>query len=114
MQLHRLNIHARKNETSGDQTVTRKAHKNRVFIISPLSAQSIWVKVEFWVKVKFWVKVELWVKIISKVTVVVKANVCVIASGFARWSMSVCVCLHLASPDVPVDSADGASSGLIR
>ena len=38
----------------------------------------------------------------------------VVASGFARWSMSVCVWLHLASPDVSVDSADGASSGLIR
>jgi len=29
---------------------TRKAHKNRVFIINPLSATSIWVKVEIWVK----------------------------------------------------------------
>ena len=45
----------------------------------------------------------------SKVKVVVKVNVCVVASGFARWSMSVCVWLHLASPDVSVDSADGAS-----
>ena len=36
----------------------------------------------------------------SKVKVVVKVNVCVM--------------LHLASPDVSVDSADGASSGLIR
>ena len=37
---------------------TRKAHKNTVFIINPLSATPIWVKVEFWVKVKFWVKFE--------------------------------------------------------
>ena len=59
-----------------------------------------WVKVEFWVKVKCWVKVEFWVKVMSKVKVLVKVNVCVVASGFARWSMSVCVWLHMASPDV--------------
>ena len=52
------------------------------------------------IKVKFWVKV------------VVKVNMCVDASGFARWSMFVW--LHLATPDVSVDSEDGASSGLIR
>jgi len=32
--------------------MTRKAHKNKDFIINPLSAKSIWVKVEFWIKVK--------------------------------------------------------------
>ena len=56
-----------------------------------------------------WVKVEFWIKVISKVKVVVKVNVCVVASGFARWSMSVGVVASGA-----VDSADGASSGLIR
>ena len=28
--------------------LTRKAHINRVFLINPFSATSIWVKVEFW------------------------------------------------------------------
>src|SRR6218665_1670024 len=87
---------------------TRKAHKNRVFIINPLSGTSIWVKVEFrvkaefWAKVKFWVKVEFWVKVGFWVKVKSKVKV------------NVCVWLHLASPDVSVDSADGASSGFIR
>src|SRR6218665_430373 len=36
--------------------LTRKAHKNRFFIINPLSAKSIWVKVKLRVKVKFWSK----------------------------------------------------------
>jgi len=48
---------------------TRKAHKNRVFIINPLSATSIWVKVEFWVNVKFWIKVEFWVKVQGQILV---------------------------------------------
>src|SRR6218665_3190959 len=116
--------------TEGNKAETRKAHKNRVFIINLLSATSIWVKVKFRVKVKFEVKVELgvkvklwakvkfevkvkfgvkfefgvkvkfgvkvtfWVKVKFgvKVKYWVKVNVCVVASGFARWSMSVCVC----------------------
>jgi len=45
---------------------------------------------------------------------VVKVNVCVVASGEARWSMSVCVWLHLASPDVSVESTAGATIGLVR
>src|SRR6218665_1677951 len=97
---------------------TRKAHKNnRVFIINPVSAKSIWVKVKFstkvefwakvkfwvkfefwvnvklWVKIEFWVKVKFWVKDLSKVTVVVKANVSVcgcpiwLPQMVARWSV---------------------------
>ena len=41
----------------------KSPNKNRVFIINPLSARSIWVNVEFWVKVKFRVKVEFWVQV---------------------------------------------------
>src|SRR6218665_3052004 len=70
---------------------------------------------QIWVKAKFWVKVTFWVK------VVVKVNVCVVPSGLARWSMSGCVVASgfygfnvNVSVDVSVDSADGASSGLIR
>ena len=70
-----------------------------------------WGKVKFWGKIKFWGKVKFWIKVMSEGKVVVKVNVCVVASGFARWSMSVCVWLHLA---VSVDSADGAYSGSIR
>ena len=54
----------------------------------------------FWLSQNIWVKVKFWVKVMSKVTVV--AKVC------------VCVWLHLASPDVSVDSAAGATTGLIR
>src|SRR6218665_3663377 len=78
----------------------RKAHKNRGFIIgynlflqnqsgsnsrsksgsrSNLESRSI-----FWVKVKVWVKVKFWITINACVCVVV-------ASDFARWSVSVCV-----------------------
>jgi len=55
------------------------------------------------------------VKVISKVTVVVKVNVCVcvVASGFAS-GQCLCVWLHLASPDVSVDSTAGTTTGLIR
>jgi len=67
------------------QSITRKAHKNRVVILNPLSAKSIWVKVKLRVKIKFGLKVKFGVK------VVVNVNVCVVASGFARSSMSVCV-----------------------
>src|SRR6218665_1424234 len=87
---------------------TRKAHKNSVFIINPLSAKSIWVKVKFWVKIEFWVKVKFWVK--AKFWVMVMVKVCVVAS---RWSMSVCVWLHLASPDVSVVSAAYRINSLI-
>src|SRR6218665_103777 len=85
-----------------DKERTRKAHKNRVFIINPLCAKSVWVKVKFWVMVKFWVKVEFWVTV--KFWVKVKFGV----------KVNVCVWLHLASPGVSVDSTDGASNGLIR
>src|SRR6218665_1103092 len=77
------------------QDLTRKAHK--VFIINPLSAKSIWVKVKFWVKVEFWVnvnfwvKVEFWVKFEFWFKVNFWVKVCVVASGFARWSMSMCL-----------------------
>ena len=69
--------------------ITRKAHKNRVFIINPLSAKSIWVKVKLRVKVKFWVKVVAKVNVCVCIWLcqMVNVSVCVVASGFAR-----CLC----------------------
>ena len=49
---------------------------------------------EFGFKLKFGVKVKFGVMDKFGVKVVVKVNVCVVASGFARWLMSVCVWLQ--------------------
>src|SRR6218665_1176373 len=67
--------------------LTRKAHKNSL-IINPLSAKS-----NFGSRSNFESRLNF---------------------GSMSWSRSMCVWLYLASPDVFVDSADGASSGLIR
>src|SRR6218665_3822336 len=74
--------------------LSRKAHKNRVFIINSLSAKSIWVKVKFRVKVKFGVKVkfEVKVKFGVKVKLGVKVKFGVKVKLGVRWSLSVCVC----------------------
>ena len=78
-------------------SLTRKAHKNTVFIINPLSAKSIWVKVEFRVKAKFWVKVKFRVKVQGQVQ---------------GRGQGVCGCIWLRQ--MSGDNTDGASSGLIR
>ena len=51
------------------------------------------VKFKFGVKVKFGAKVKFRGKV--KFGVKVKVNVCVVASGYARWSMCVCGCISL-------------------
>src|SRR6218665_3025693 len=72
--------------------ITRKAHKNRVFIINPLSAKSIWVKVKLGSRSNFGSR-----------------SMCVWLHLASPDGQCLCVLLHLASPDVSVDIADGAS-----
>src|SRR6218665_1881609 len=100
---HMLNSHA------AETPRTRTAHKNRVFIINPLSATSIWVKVKFWVKVELWVKVKFWVKVnffakvefwlkvefIVKVKFWVKVEFWVKVKFWFKVMSKVNVCVHL-------------------